>query len=56
RLLGVGLSDLVPESAADALGDLLDPQAIKRGGAERATDEIRARFGSDAILKGRSLR
>mgnify|MGYP001793519573 CR=1 FL=1 len=56
RRLGVGLSDLVPESAADALGDLLDPQAIKRGGAERATDEIRARFGSDAILKGRSLR
>jgi hypothetical protein len=24
--------------------------------AERATDAIRARFGKDAILKGRSLR
>ncbi|MEM8776940.1 MAG: DNA polymerase IV [Pseudomonadota bacterium] len=56
RLLGVGISDLVPERVADALGDLLDPQAVRRGEAERATDEIRARFGSDAILKGRSLR
>ena len=56
RLLGVGLSDLVPEIAAEASGDLLDPQARQRGRAERATDEIRARFGADAILKGRSLR
>ncbi len=56
RLLGVGLSDLVPETAAEASGDLLDPRARQRGRAERATDEIRARFGADAILKGRSLR
>ena len=56
RLLGVGLSDLVPENAAEASGDLLDPQARQRGRAERAADEIRARFGTDAILKGRSLR
>lgn len=56
RLVGVGISDLLPETAADASGDLLDPQAIQRGQAERATDEIRARFGPDAILKGRSLR
>ncbi|MEL7257015.1 MAG: DNA polymerase IV [Pseudomonadota bacterium] len=56
RLIGVGISELWPESAADTSGDLLDPQARQRGEAERATDEIRARFGSDAILKGRSLR
>ncbi len=56
RLLGAGLSDLVPADQADRLGDLLDPQAARRAGAERATDAIRARFGEDAILKGRALR
>ena len=56
RLLGVGLSDLVNEAAADLSGDLLDPNARKRAEAERATDKIRTRFGIDAIVKGRSLR
>lgn len=56
RLLGVGLSDLCGEAAADISGDLLDPGAARRSGAERAADEIRARFGTDAILKGRALR
>ncbi|WP_126979045.1 DNA polymerase IV [Frigidibacter oleivorans] len=56
RLIGVGLSDLVPASAADLTGDLLDPGAERRARAERATDAIRARFGTDAIGKGRGLR
>ena len=56
RLIGVGLSDLVSETAADLSADLLDPQAGARHRAERATDSIRARFGEDAILKGRALR
>ncbi len=56
RLIGVGLSDLMPEAGADLSGDLLDPQADRRAGAERAADKIKARFGKDAILKGRSLR
>jgi DNA polymerase-4 len=56
RLIGVGLSDLTGEDAADLSGDLLDPQARKRAQAERATDKIRDRFGADAILKGRALR
>lgn len=56
RLIGVGLSDLAPESQAAMSGDLLDPQAETRGRAERATDEIRRKFGQDAIKKGRSLR
>lgn len=56
RLLGCGLSDLIPENSADLSGDLLDPQERKRSAAERATDSIRERFGSDAILKGRALR
>jgi DNA polymerase-4 len=56
RLLGAGISDLVPEAQADRGGDLLDPQAGPRAAAERASDAIRARFGEDAILKGRALR
>jgi len=56
RLLGVGLSDLRPADTADLSGDLLDPLAGKRAGAERATDEIRRKFGSDAIVTGRALR
>jgi len=56
RLIGVGLSHLVPEGDADRSGDLLDPDSAKRSQAERATDEIRKRFGRDAIQKGRALR
>ena len=56
RLIGVGLSEIVEDSAADLSGDLLDPKAAQRRKAEHATDKIRARFGSDAILKGRAMR
>jgi DNA polymerase-4 len=56
RLIGVGISDLAPEDQADLAGDLLDPEAGRRAAAERATDAIRARFGTDAIIKGRTLR
>lgn len=55
RLIGVGISDLVKEKQADLSGDLLDPDAARRAAAERATDTIRSRFGTDAIVKGRSL-
>jgi DNA polymerase-4 len=56
RLIGVGISQLVAEAAADVSGDLLDPQARARGLTEKATDDIRRRFGPDAIIKGRALR
>ena len=56
RLIGVGISDLAPEVEADLSGDLLDPNAAKRAAAERATDAIRAKFGHEAIVKGRALR
>jgi DNA polymerase-4 len=56
RLIGVGISDLCPESQADSIGDLLDPDAGRRAAVETATDKIRARFGRDAIIKGRALR
>ena len=41
RLLGVGISDLMPDTDADRTPDLLDPEAAKRTDAERATDKIR---------------
>ncbi|WP_170366331.1 DNA polymerase IV [Ruegeria arenilitoris] len=56
RLLGCGLSDLCAEDQADISGDLLDPGATQRSKAERATDEIRRKYGTDAIVKGRALR
>jgi DNA polymerase-4 len=56
RLIGVGISDLAPEHQADLSGDLLDPEARRRAAAERATDAIRAKFGAEAIIKGRALR
>lgn len=56
RLIGVGIADLVGEDQADRSPDLLDPDAGKRAAAERATDAIRARFGAEAIVKGRALR
>lgn len=56
RLIGVGISDLTAAQDADREGDLLDPDAGRRANAERATDKVRAKFGSDAIKKGRALR
>ncbi|KJZ21110.1 DNA polymerase IV [Loktanella sp. S4079] len=56
RLLGVGLSEITTAQDADREGDLLDPDAGKRARAEQATDQIRAKFGKDAIIKGRALR
>uniref|UniRef100_UPI003F696B8B DinB/UmuC family translesion DNA polymerase n=1 Tax=Marivivens donghaensis TaxID=1699413 RepID=UPI003F696B8B len=56
RLIGVGISDLTSAHDADREGDLLDPDAGRRANAERAADKIRAKFGNDAIKKGRALR
>ena len=56
RLIGVGISDLAPEASCDLSHDLLDPNAGKRAQVERAADAIRAKFGHEAILKGRALR
>ena len=56
RLIGVGIADLSPADAADRAPDLLDPGAERRAAAERAMDAIRARHGSEAIVKGRALR
>jgi len=55
RLLGVGLSNLSPAEEADQVS-LIDPLSDKRAAAERAMDRIRAKFGGEAVSKGRGLR
>ncbi|MFT3690747.1 DNA polymerase IV [Paenirhodobacter sp.] len=55
RLIGAGYGDLSPADGRDPVGDLLDPQAGARAGAERAMDAIRAKFGKDAIMRGRGF-
>lgn len=54
RLLGVGITNLGPASEADP-GSLIDPDNDKRAAAERAMDRIRAKFGGEAVGKGRGL-
>jgi DNA polymerase-4 len=54
RLIGVGVAELMPGSAADP-DNLLDPDAGKRARVERALDSVRKRLGDSAIQKGRSL-
>lgn len=56
RLIGVGIGDLVAGPAEAESGDLLDSRAGVRADAERASDKIRARYGAEAIIKGRGWR
>ena len=57
RLIGVGLSDLSAlDDGPGFSADLADPDAARRAEAERAMDRLRARFGQDSVVKGRSLR
>ena len=51
RLIGIGVSGLVPGAGADP-PDLADPDAAVRARAERAVDAVRARFGDSVIGKG----
>ncbi|HEX4292879.1 MAG TPA: DNA polymerase IV [Rhizomicrobium sp.] len=53
RLLGVGISQLAPDSDCDPT-DLVDDGSGKRAAAERAMDKVRAKFGGSAVIKGRS--
>jgi DNA polymerase-4 len=48
RLLGVGVSAIVDADQADP-GDLIDGRAAL---AEHAVDNVRARFGDDAVIRG----
>ena len=55
RLIGVGIAKLTQEFDDAAVGDLLDPDAQKRADVERASDEIKRKFGKGVLIKGRSL-
>jgi len=55
RLIGVGLSHLRPADIADP-PNLLDPESGRRADAERAMDRVRAKYGAEAIGKGRGMR
>ncbi|MEL6220420.1 MAG: DNA polymerase IV [Pseudomonadota bacterium] len=57
RLIGIGLSHLEPEAAQTAgSGQLFDDGAAARVRAEKVTDDLRRRFGSDTIFRGRALK
>tara|TARA_Y200000002_G_scaffold288448_1_gene242599 strand:- start:259 stop:1437 length:1179 start_codon:yes stop_codon:yes gene_type:complete len=55
RLVGAGLSGLCLASQAQREPELLDNGALNRIKVERVTDEIREKFGDEAMIKGRSL-
>jgi DNA polymerase IV len=55
RLIGVGLSTLAPLDPTPA-PELFAPEDAALTRAEAASDQIRARFGKDAIIRGRALR
>jgi len=55
RLLGVGISQLAPDTDCDP-ADLIDDGSSKRAAAERAMDKVRAKFGGEAVMKGRAAR
>lgn len=54
RLIGLGISGLTLPTGDS--GDLLDPKAVRRGIAERASDKARDKFGTNAVMTGRALR
>lgn len=54
RLLGVGLSTLVPETDADQ-PDLADPGRERRRKIEGTIDSIIDRFGEKSLIRGRSI-
>ena len=56
RLIGIGITDLTAADSAVAPPDLFEEDHTARRRAETATDQIRARFGKDAIIHGRALR
>ena len=54
RLIGVGASSLESADAADP-PSLFDPAVAQRAQVEHAIDEVRAKLGDAAIVKGRAL-
>jgi len=55
RLLGVGLHNICGAHECDP-HDLIDRSSGRRAAAERAVDKVRAKFGGEAVAKGRAMR
>ncbi|MCB9993982.1 MAG: DNA polymerase IV [Hyphomicrobiaceae bacterium] len=55
RLIGIGLSGFEPAHDGDP-SDLLEPRIAKKAAAERAMDDVRHKFGQDAVVRGRLYR
>jgi DNA polymerase-4 len=55
RLLGIGLTKIEPASQCDP-ATLFDERATRRAATERAVDSVRAKFGEDAVRRGRSFK
>ena len=54
RLIGIGVSELVEADAVE--GDFFAGDERKALAGERTVDQLRARFGADAVTSGRLLR
>jgi DNA polymerase-4 len=52
RLIGIGVTGIDTADGADP-ADLLEPLVARKAAAERAIDRVRARFGSDAVVRGK---
>ncbi|MEM7055946.1 MAG: hypothetical protein AAF557_00010 [Pseudomonadota bacterium] len=53
RLIGIGLTNLMQATDEESVGLFDDPSRAK---VEKATDQIREKFGKNAIVRGRALR
>jgi len=51
RLIGIGVSALADAADADP-ADLVDAKGARAAAAEHAVDRLRAKFGSDAVIRG----
>ncbi len=61
RLIGVGVSGLeksafVDNMAARDPSDLIEPNVARNAAAERAMDKVRAKFGRNAVVRGKLYR
>lgn len=56
RLIGVGISQLIEAETAEQVSDMLDTTSETNRRIEAARDAITAKFGADAIRKGRGLK
>ena len=53
--MGISISEFFPASSGDPI-NLANPDGGRLKATEQAIDDVRKRFGDDAIKKGRGLR